>query len=422
MDDDDRLVELALIIRRSLRSRTADQHLIEDITQDTMLRVAVAQTSLDPAVLRAYAIVTARNNLNSHLRRDHVARRHAHRVVDYTTLAGAEELTLQREETDALAEALDTLDEADRHLLLDHEVDQISVAVLAADAGTSSGAITMRLARARAELRLEFLLSFRRVRLPTDRCRQILLSISAGDQRRQRHLRADDHLAVCPTCAELSDPLLQRRRGAAARWLPPVPALFARLGHKLRTSRTTQAAVATGAVIIAVTGFVVFHQSSSSLATPPPTTSLPGDIATTTATGIAITPATTIPATTTPSTTAIETTAAPGTQCPPIEAIGQQPPTPGCVYTIPDVTVTNVPADEGFWITFIDNAPIWVHLTSGTESPQHVRPGDHVTLQATITAPDDGTDPGIPEDQRGELTSRGFYLSAPDDRLQIIGP
>src|SRR3954471_59658 len=247
--DDDGLVELPTVVRRRLRSRTPDAHLVEDITQETMLRVAVAQPNLEPAALRAYAIVTARNSFNAHLRNESTARRHAHRVVDYTTLDGAEELTLEREETDALAEALDVLDETDRRLLLDHEVDQIDVATLADREGTTPGAVAMRLARARAELRLEFLLAFRHVELPTQRCRPVLLAISSGDQRRQHDIDVAGHLASCWVCADLADPLLKRRRGAAARWLFPIAAWFRRAGHRLRTSRSTQAITATAVVV-----------------------------------------------------------------------------------------------------------------------------------------------------------------------------
>ena len=149
---DDGLVELTAVIRRSLRSRTSDPHLVEDTTQETMLRVAAAQPNLEPGALRAYAIVTARNSFNAHLRNESIARRHAHRVVDYTTLDGAEALTLEREETDALAQALEVLDESDRRLLLDHEVDQVDVATLATRDDTSAGATAMRLPRRRRSM------------------------------------------------------------------------------------------------------------------------------------------------------------------------------------------------------------------------------------------------------------------------------
>ena len=89
---------------------------------------------------------------------------------------------------------------------------------LAAEGGTSKGAVAMRLARARAGLRVEFVVAFRRVDLPTSRCRPVLLALSAGDRRRQHELGAAAHLLRCSTCAELARPVTERRRGIAA-WL-----------------------------------------------------------------------------------------------------------------------------------------------------------------------------------------------------------
>jgi RNA polymerase sigma factor (sigma-70 family) len=420
VDEDVDLVELTTVIRRTLRPRTSDQHLIEDITQETMLRVAVAQRHLEPQALRAYAIVTARNGFNAHLRNQSIATRHAHRVVDYTTLEGAEELTLEREENDALAHALGTLDEADRRLLLDHEVDELSVTALAAREGTSSGAIAMRLARARATLRLEFLLAFRRVTLTNARCRQVLLAISTGDQRHQGRIGVAEHLVSCEDCAELSQPLMQRRRGAAAWWFLPMPAWLSRLGRRARTSRPAQAvAVLACAAVLAAVVFGVVHRSSTgSAAAPTATTVAPAAaLATSTSTSPATTPPAAIAqsvATTTPPTTAV------ASGCPPIEAITSIQAAAGCRYTLANMIVTEVPADEGFWITFTDNSPIWVHLVGTGESPQHVRPGEHVTLQATVTAASAGASSGIPADQTARLDARPFYLSVAFADLQVV--
>ena len=82
--------------------------------------------------------------------------------------------------------------------------------------------------------------------------------------------------------------------------------------------------------------------------------------------------------------------------------------------------VTEVPADEGFWITFADNAPIWVHLVGAGESPQHVRSGEHLTLRATITAASAGANSGIPADQTARLDAWPFYLSVTFADLHII--
>ncbi len=69
-----------------------------------------------------------------------------------------------------------------------------------------------QLARARARMRVEYVLVLRGVELPSDSCRSVLLALSIGDQRRQKALDAGSHLLSCATCAELSEPLLARKR------------------------------------------------------------------------------------------------------------------------------------------------------------------------------------------------------------------
>jgi hypothetical protein len=76
------------------------------------------------------------------------------------------------------------------------------------------------MARTRAKLRLEYLLAFRHLELPTPRCRGVLLAISAGDTRRQRELGAGQHLLDCETCAALSEPLDRRSVALTAITVP----------------------------------------------------------------------------------------------------------------------------------------------------------------------------------------------------------
>lgn len=161
-----------------------------------------------------------------------------------------------------MARALDALDAADRQLLLDHEVNETSIATLAVRDQTSHGAVAMRLARARAALRVEFLLVFRHVTLPTSRCRQVLLALPAGDRRRQQILAAADHLVACSTCAQLCEPLVQRRRGAAAWWFIPVSRVLQSGWRMLRTSRPAQG-VAVGSVAAIVVAAVVLASQPS---------------------------------------------------------------------------------------------------------------------------------------------------------------
>lgn len=112
----------------------------------------------------------------------------------------------------------------------------------------------MRLARARANLRLEFLLVFRRMELPTNQCRPVLLAFAVGDRRRQAQLGADEHLLTCSACAQLVGPMTQRDRRIAGWLLIPVVEGLRRAWRALR-SHPVHAASA--AVILAGTGALV---------------------------------------------------------------------------------------------------------------------------------------------------------------------
>jgi anti-sigma regulatory factor (Ser/Thr protein kinase) len=79
---------------------------------------------------------------------------------------------------------------------------------------STPGAVAAQLARARARLRVEYLLELEPTKPPSGRCRPVLLALSAGDRRRQRELDAGGHLLGCGWCARLSEPLLDRRRTA----------------------------------------------------------------------------------------------------------------------------------------------------------------------------------------------------------------
>ena len=149
------------------RPAPAIRHLIDDLTQETLLRLARSDRQLTADEQRAYAVVTARNLLTSHFRGQSVQRRHQHRLVEHDGATDPEQRTIENEETAALASALTRLDPGERDLLLRHEVTGTDLATLAGEADVSRGAIAMRLARARANLRLEFLLVFRRLSLPT---------------------------------------------------------------------------------------------------------------------------------------------------------------------------------------------------------------------------------------------------------------
>jgi len=202
--------ELAAVIRRVVGSRLSDSHLVDDIVQETFVRVLAARSRLDDQALGPYAIVVARNLIVSHWRREASDRRMEHRLLDREAPTAPDERLVEREEVDALRAALQRLTPAERDVLLGHEVDGRGTASIAADVGSTAGAIAARLGRSRAKLRVEYLLELAG-EPPTPRCRPVLLSLSGGERRRQAEVEAGYHLLECDFCAELGESLFDRR-------------------------------------------------------------------------------------------------------------------------------------------------------------------------------------------------------------------
>lgn len=370
-------LDLNHVVRRVVAARVHDPHLVEDLSQETLVRVAAAQNRLAPEALQAYAIVTARNVIASHARSESVHDRHSHRLVDYTTLAGPEQLALEREETDALAAALQQLDEADRDWLLRHEADGVSTDTLADEAGISSGAVAMRLARARATLRVEFVVAFRRQQLPTARCRPVLLSLSAGDRRRQGLLDAAGHLVRCPTCAQLAAPVTERRRSIAAWLIIPAAEVVRRAIGSLRRNPSTQIA-ALAATTVAAATLVVFalpaDDDEQRALAPAAAATAPRDEATA--------PAVITDPPSSPSTTAPD-------PCSPLAPLEDLEPRDaiGCPIAPTAVTVVDVPTDEGFWVETEAQQLVWVQLRGRGESPVEIEDGNRLVVVGVITDP-----------------------------------
>ena len=259
-DGGEALADVRTAVRRTLAARTNDGHLIDDLTQETLLRIAHTDRALTDDERRAYAVVTARNLLVSHHRRRSVQDRHLHELVDHGSGPDPEQRTIDNEEASALNTALARVSPDERDLLVRHEVSGTDLATLAGEAGVSRGAIAMRLARARANLRLEFLLVFRRLTLPTEQCRPVLLALTVGDARRQVQLGADEHVGACPTCSDLVGPMTERDRRAAAWLLVPFDAVARRLRRLLRPWAARAVAFVT--VLAVVGGFVALARRS----------------------------------------------------------------------------------------------------------------------------------------------------------------
>jgi RNA polymerase sigma factor (sigma-70 family) len=401
----DELLQLTDVIRRVVRARVSRSEDVEDLVQETLVRVAEAQHRLDPATLASYAAVTARNLVVTKYRRDGGQRRHIHRLVEYNTIGDPEELALRREENDALAVALSRVPEADRELLLFHEVDGIDTATLAAQSHSTPGGVAMRLSRARALLRLEFVLALRGVQLTSARCRAVLLAISSGDTRRQDSLDAATHLATCPTCGALSAPLVEKRR-AIAGWLPfgGILAALRALPRKLRTPKgqavvagATATVVAAAIAITALSGGTRDALTAQRAATP--------------------------------------TTAAPVPALPVLTAGGALilplPPEGLAPHAAAPVQARGVPVLElvagGAWIGVNDQQRVWIEFHDPVDGsvlsapPVPLQVGQHLDFAGSLAANSDGmaSDLGFSPTDASLLDAEAFHVHVQLDTLVV---
>src|SRR5918993_2252584 len=118
---------------------------------------------------------------------------------------------LRQEDRQFVGAALAQLSASDQDLLVAHEVHGADTSTMAAERGSTPGAVAARLSRARASLRVEYLLAADGIEPPTDRCRPVLRALSSADRRRQRELDVHGHLLECTTCGKLADRLFERR-------------------------------------------------------------------------------------------------------------------------------------------------------------------------------------------------------------------
>jgi RNA polymerase sigma factor (sigma-70 family) len=257
------------VIRRVVAARAANAADVDDLVQDCLERLLAARVRLAPEAILPYAVVTARNLVTSHAKS---TMRHAAavpRILDTAEPDRPEDVLLTGEARRAMTTALGQLSAEERHdILAYYDVDP------AADpkAPESRGALRVRMSRTRAKLRLEYLLAFRHVELPTSQCRRVLLAISAGDMRRQRETSAGQHLLDCQTCAALSEPLDQRSVALTAIAVPgALLAWAARMAraHPLQTAGS----VAAGSAVVAAAA--VLLPASPAPARPVPVPSSP---------------------------------------------------------------------------------------------------------------------------------------------------
>lgn len=209
------VVDLLPVVRRVVASRVHDPHLVEDLTQEAIARVVAARARVDGELL-PYAVTVARNLVAETARQADRDRRHEPRLVEPEPpdLSPGGDL-LREEDRSHVGVAMSHLDRDEQQLLLRHEVEDASTAVIAEELGSTAGAVAARLARTRAKLRVEYLLEREHVELPTERCRPVLRAVSANDRRRQEALDTAGHLLGCDVCAHLAAALREARPAAA---------------------------------------------------------------------------------------------------------------------------------------------------------------------------------------------------------------
>jgi serine/threonine-protein kinase RsbT len=221
--DDPDVVDLVPMLRRVVGARVKDPHTVEDLVQETLARVMAASPRPAPEKLAPYAAVTARNLVATMAERNDRARDRSHLLAETDEPEPPGQRLLRQESRSSVLQALANLPVADRDLLLAHEIDGQDTLTLAADRGSTPGAVAARLNRARASLRVEFLLAEERLEPPTDRCRPVLRALSLGDRRRQRELDVDHHVLGCPVCTRVRTRLHERRPEQLAQGAVRVP-------------------------------------------------------------------------------------------------------------------------------------------------------------------------------------------------------
>ncbi len=377
------------IVRRVVAARMRRRDLVDDLVQETLARVLAAGPKLEDEALVAYAVVSARRVVSSHLRQQERGQRLEPRLAAPRQPESPETAALADEERRAVDSALARLSEDERAALIAHDVAGVDRASLARKAHSTPGAIGARLTRARAKLRVEYLLAFRGTHLPTPQCRSILLAISAGDRARQRSLGTAAHLLTCPTCPKMSSALLERRRPLAGLWpIPPLQKLTRDLRRHARQHPAQTGAIGASVATLAVATFLAWPRpgptpTGPQPASPPPPAELP---------------------------------------CGGTLNAGGKPVVLGDAGAMRQLSgqrvegrhllVQSVPTDEGFWAG-CEQPKIWVQLIAEGESPFTVRAGQRVDLVGTVTPNPPGflATIGLAEsDGAQDLEAQGYHI------------
>jgi RNA polymerase sigma factor (sigma-70 family) len=353
------------VIRRVVASRIDNPNDVDDLVHDCMERLLKARLRLAPESVLPVGVVAAQNLVISRARATTRRLAGAHRLADLGHFPSPEDEVLAGEARQAVVAALAQLPERERRDLLAYE--ELGAERVAAASGQSAGAMRVRMARTRAKLRLEYLLAFRHVELPTPVCERVLLAISGGDTRRQRALGAGEHLLDCATCAALSEPLEQRSLGLTAVSFPLAAAGW--VAGKARTHPITTAAGTVGAAVGAIVAASLLASTPAShhpIAQRPPVTTIAAPTAPP-LTGVSpVVPAVTVA----------------GVLVHPDASFRSET---GRAVQAEDASVQSVVTHNGFWVGTSSSIRVWVELVGPLE-PLHIVAGDEVRFTGTVTA------------------------------------
>ena len=183
------LVDLVPMLRRVIGSRVKDPHTVDDLVQETLVRVMAARSTG-----RAGQAASLRGGHGAQPGRDD-GREERPGPQPVAPAGGQPRRASPRSPTCCArrsgrwsAPRWPSCPSGDRDVLMAHEVEGQDTITLAAGQGSTPGAVAARLSRARASLRVEYLLLAEGIEPPTDRCRPVLRALSSGDRRRQREL------------------------------------------------------------------------------------------------------------------------------------------------------------------------------------------------------------------------------------------